>query len=309
MTPFTKLKTYGAFARRYAQRLLEERRTEAATPILSAPHKPLPMTWRNDEITFSWLGHATVLINFLGTWILTDPVFSTRVGVNLGVTTLGPKRLVQPALTAREIPKLDLILLSHAHMDHTDLPSLARLPRQTPVVCAARNRDLVRRFRHVSELEWNQTFETKDLRVTALEVKHWGARTLNDTWRGYNAYLIEKNNHAILFGGDTAYTIAFRRLRTAAAAAAARPQGIDLAIMPIGAYDPYIAVHASPEQAWQMSDEMNAHKLLPIHHSTFKLSREPVDEPLQRLYRAAGTQAASRIVDTSIGATNQIKKA
>ena len=290
-----RLKTYGGFARRYTRRLIDERRAERDTPILAAPHKTAPAAWSDDRITVAWLGHATVFVNFYCVRILTDPALMSRVGVRVpGVTTIGPRRLVAPALRVDELPELDLVLLSHAHMDHTDLPTLRRLPREASVIVQPGNRDLVERFGDVTELAWGELIETHGVRITSTEANHWGARTLTDGERGYGGYLIERRDRAILFAGDTADTRAFARLRNKAR--------IDLAIMPIGAYDPYIAVHASPEQAWRMTREAGATYMLPIHHSTFKLSREPIDEPARRLHRAAGPEAW-RIIADEIGAT------
>ena len=101
----------------------------------------------------AWLGHSTVLLKIEGTTVLTDPVFSERVGVSLGVATLGPKRLVTPALRAEELPPVDVVLLSHAHMDHFDLPSLRSLEsRRSRVVTASRTGDLLRGPRNYSWL-------------------------------------------------------------------------------------------------------------------------------------------------------------
>ena len=105
----------------------------------------------------------------------------------------------------------------------------------------------------------------------------------SDTWRGYNGYLIETPQRRIVFGGDTAFTGALRKLRTS------RP--VDLAILPIGAYDPWIRVHCNPEQAWRMATDCNAQHILPVHHQTFQLSREPYYEPIERLLTAAGKDA------------------
>jgi L-ascorbate metabolism protein UlaG (beta-lactamase superfamily) len=179
-------------------------------------------------------------------------------------------------------------------MDHTDLATLRQLPRHTPVIVQRGNTDLVARFRSVTELGWNESTEAHGVQVTSIETNHWGARKLTDHERGYGGYLIEKRGRAILFAGDTADTRGFARLRERAQ--------VKLAIMPIGAYDPYIRVHASPEQAWRMADEMNAKYLLPIHHSTFKLSHEPVDEPITRLLLAAGSEHR-RIAAMQIGET------
>jgi len=283
-TMIRDLQTRANFVRRYARRFIDERVRESRTPIALATHIPLPATWSDERLTLAWLGHATVLMNFYGTWLLTDPALRSRVGVHVGgFVTLGPRRMVRPALSIAEIPALDAVLVSHAHMDHCDLGTLRRLPRQTPVVTQRGVSDLLRRFRHVKELAWSESTEVNGARIESVKVNHWGARTLTDSHRGYGGFLITKNNRAILFGGDTAYTNNFAALRNRA------PQ-IDLAILPIGAYDPYIHVHASPEQSWQMRAEMNAKFILPIHHSTFQLSREPVREPVTRLLAAAGKE-------------------
>ena len=262
--------------------------------IPAAPQRPDPRSWTDDRLTASWLGHATVLLNFHGTWIVTDPALESRVGIGRGRAKLGPRRLVKPALRARELPPLDLLLLSHAHMDHTDLGTLCSLRRDVPVVVQPGNRDLVRRFRRVEELAWGETTSVDGIDVESVEVRHWGARMVTDRHRGYGGYLLTKGNHTVLFAGDTAFTDAFDRLR-------ARVK-VDLAILPIGAYDPWIANHASPEEAWRMFKGLGADYLLPVHHSTFRLSREPVEEPLQRLIAAAGAERW-RVVGSQVGAT------
>ena len=277
------LKTYARFARQHARRFIGERVREAGTTIPPAPHRPDWASWSNEHLTVAWLGHATVLVNFYGTWLLTDPVLRTRVGVRVAGVTIGPRRLVRPALAARELPPLDAVLVSHSHMDHCDLPTLRKLSSTAHAVVQKGNRDLVRRFREVSDLAWGETVEVDGARIEAIEVNHWGARRLTDRHRGYGGFLITKRGRSLVFGGDTAYTNAFARLRH-------RTQ-IDLAILPIGAYDPWIYAHANPEQSWAMTREMGAHFILPMHHSTFRLSREPVREPIERLVRVAGAES------------------
>src|SRR5207302_7619281 len=132
--------------------------------------------------------------------------------------------------------------------------------------------------------------EVDDVKVTAQKVNHWGARTFYDRHRGFNAYLLETPKRRVLYGGDTAYHEGFKAL----------PK-VDLAIFGIGAYDPYIAAHATPEQAWKMADHVRADFLLPMHHSTFRLSHEPMDEPIQRMLAAAGRDE-ERVVVRQIGA-------
>ncbi len=266
--------------------------------------RPEPASWADDAITGSCLGHATVLMNFLGVRVLTDPVFSTRVGPGFAPLVLGPKRYLQPALRPRDFAAPDAILLSHAHFDHFDIESLRKFPRDTPVVTARATGDLLRcwRFRNVHELDWGQsvTLATRggELRVTALEVAHWGARMMRDDHRGYNGYLLERKGAAVCFAGDTAYTKAFAKLK--------RPgRSIDLMLMPIGAYDPWIRAHCSPEQAVAMANDAGARYIVPIHHETFKLSAEPMEEPAARL-RAALAGEPGRLLAVSVGETFRV---
>ncbi|MCL4401894.1 MAG: MBL fold metallo-hydrolase [Acidobacteria bacterium] len=254
-------------------------------PISEPPQRPRPKSWPDRGLFAAWLGHATVLLKVDGTTILTDPVFSDRVGLNFGPFTLGLKRLVAPALRVRDLPKIDLVLVSHAHMDHWDIPSLRALEsRGTSVIVASRTSDLLRveRYREVRELGWGERAQAGAVRVRAFQVNHWGARMRSDTYRGYNGYTIEVGRYRVLFAGDTAATRLFREVR------GARPY--DLAIMPVGAYNPWIHYHCTPEQAWQMASDAGADFVLPVHHQTFQLSREPLLEPIERLYQAAGRQ-------------------
>ena len=125
------------YAARYARRAMTAPRAETERCIPAAPHRPDPAAWPDDRLTASWLGHATVLLNFAGTWLVTDPVLESRIGLGRGFAKMGPRRLIQPALGKRELPRLDGVLLSHAHMDHTDLGTLRAIPaagaRRRPV--------------------------------------------------------------------------------------------------------------------------------------------------------------------------------
>ncbi len=274
-----------------------QRRREGKFATGQPRHKPSPHQWREDQTTIAWLGHATLLINLRGKVILTDPVFSPSVGIHLPFgMNLGPRRLIHCALQPDELPPLDLIVQSHAHMDHLDVRSWRRLRPGPAVVMAARNERYIRRlgFTPVTELPWGQTIEAAGVTVSALEVKHWGERLPWSRGLGYNAYLLEHRGTTILFGGDTAYTDSFRR--------ACSGRKIHVAVLPIGGYRPYIRMHASPEQAWQMFCELGADYLVPIHHQTFILSYEPPEEPLKRLLAAAGDRA-DRVVVREIGET------
>jgi L-ascorbate metabolism protein UlaG (beta-lactamase superfamily) len=251
--------------------------------------------WPDAGLHAAWLGHSTVLLKIDGVTIVTDPVFSKRVGLNFGPMTIGLKRLVEPALRVKQMPRPDLILLSHAHMDHFDLPSLRALEsKATRVVTAARTIDLLRtrRYGAVDELGWGETARFGDVSVRAFEVNHWGARMRSDTYRGFNGYLIETPRYRVVFGGDTAITAAFRSLRS--------KRRLDLAIMPIGAYNPWIRAHCTPEQALQMANDAGAELILPVHHRTFQLSSEPAYEPIERL-QCALASAPGRLALREIG--------
>lgn len=265
--------------------------------VAPAPYRPNPAQWRDDQLTVAWLGHATLLINFFGVRILTDPALLPRVGVRLGPATLGPKRYVAPALLARDLPPLDIVLLTHAHMDHFDIGTLRKLPRDVTVVTAKHTADLLAgmRFHDVAEIGWSESrrFETRHgpLTVDAFQVRHWGSRMPRDGPRGYNGYLLERNGCRVCMAGDTAHT---------SVAAAGRRGPVDLMAVPIGAYNPWIASHCTPEQAVDMANQARARFVVPIHHQTFRLSAEPMDEPIQRFVRAL---APERIGLTEIGQT------
>lgn len=264
----------------WSARFLRGRLSEWGRDVPPALHTPAPDRWPENAITLAWLGHATVLIDFYGLRILTDPVLFSRIGVDLGVGSLGPLRLVNCALAPDRLPPIDLLLVSHAHFDHLDTPSLTVVPGTPTVVMAKGTADLLpsRPVDGVHELRWNEhvrvTTSRGDAVVHAIEVKHWGARIQRDTWRGYTGWIVEREGRRLLIGGDTANTQAF---------GAHRARGpFDAAIMPIGAYDPWISNHCTPEQAIAMADAAGARLILPVHHKSFQLSREPVHEPIER---------------------------
>jgi L-ascorbate metabolism protein UlaG (beta-lactamase superfamily) len=273
-----------SYSRRRSARMLRQFVTDIKRGVKPAPVAPAPAQWDPNKITVCWLGHATYLLDFYGLNILTDPVFSSRVGINLGLATLGPKRYVATALRFSQLPPIDVVLLSHAHMDHLDLPSLRRFKQAAFTVTAAATRELLvgTNLRNATELRWGDhaTFKSPkgDLRIEAFEVKHWGRRWPSEAEYGYSGYVLTREGRSIIFGGDTAYTETFRALR---------PRGpYELAIMPIAAYNPWIRNHCTPEQALTMANMAGAMRFAPMHHQTFKLSEEPLEEPLARLERA-----------------------
>jgi L-ascorbate metabolism protein UlaG (beta-lactamase superfamily) len=253
-----------------------------------------PLSWRDDSLTIANLGHSTLLMNYFGTRVISDPVLFNRIGVAFGRRfTLGPRRLTSAPLTPSRLGPLNTILITHAHMDHLDLPSLASLPRSTVVIVCEGCADLIKPlgFTDVREVGWGESTEVNGLRITAFGARHWGRRLPWGKGRGFNSYILDKRGVRTLLACDSAYTRMFRELSSL---------NLALAAFSIGAYDPWIDHHANPEQTWQMFEDSGAQYLLPIHWGTFRLSKEPLGEPLRRLTDAAGNQRW-RIVCTKIG--------
>jgi L-ascorbate metabolism protein UlaG (beta-lactamase superfamily) len=276
--------TFAQFALRAGPMLWQRMSEDRKRDVEPSPRTPDFRAWTNEGVHAAWIGHTTVVLRVDGLTIVTDPVFSTRIGVGIGPVTVGMKRIVYPAAELSALPAPDLILLSHAHMDHFDLRSLRALENpRAAVVTAASTSDLLRvkRYQSVQELKWGDECRVGPATIRAFEVNHWGARMRTDVHRGYNGYLIEVGRYRIVFGGDTAYTESFRSVRSA--------KPVDLAIMPIGAYNPWITAHCNPEQALAMAGHAGAEFVLPVHHQTFKLSSEPYREPIERLVLASGS--------------------
>jgi L-ascorbate metabolism protein UlaG (beta-lactamase superfamily) len=279
---------------RTARGLIAQSRRKILTPNF----KPTPDRWNSNRITASWLGHSTVLINFYGVNILTDPVLMNHAGADVLLGTIGPKRLVAPALTPHQLPRVDLVLLSHAHMDHLNSATLRHFSKSTRAVTAHATADLLRntRLQGPVELKWGDKIQVNtshgEVEVEAFEVRHWGARWRHDSYRGYNGYILSREGKKIIFGGDTAWSESFRSLRSKGP--------FEMAIMPIGAYQPWVQSHCTPEQAVQMANDAGAKYFLPVHFKTFTLGREHVTEPMERLQ---GAIEAERIGWSDIGQT------
>jgi len=265
-------------------------------PTAPAPNHPTPRSWNADDLTIAYVGHASVLVELGGTRILTDPAFFDRIGVSVGPLTLGPKRVVRAALTPEELPPIDAVVVSHAHLDSLDLPSLRRLTKAPLLVVPARSRDLVETlgFPRVVELDWGERVGAGGVEIEAIEVDHWGKRWPWERWRGYNGYVFGYGATRVLFASDTAYT---DKVGTVG-----RARGVTVAILGNGAYDPWISNHADPEQVWRMFEESGARYLIPIHWDTFRLGKEPLGDAMRRLLTAAGPQG-DRVVIRGIGET------
>jgi L-ascorbate metabolism protein UlaG (beta-lactamase superfamily) len=276
-------------------------------PLAGAQSKPPEVG--ADETAITFIGHSSFLLQTGGQALLVDPVFAKRLIVL--------RRQRRAGVRVADLPAIDAVLLTHAHMDHLNRPSLRAVTREmrrrglaAPVAIVPNGvEDLVRDlgFARVESLGWWESTEmvgpqgfghksqtipfrhsevgraaSEAIRITATPARHWGARMFKDTHRGFGGYVIEPaSGPTIYHSGDSAYFGGFaeigRRLRP------------EIALLPIGAYfpDSYRAVHTSPEEALQAFVDLRADFMIPMHYGTFRLGREPMDEPLPRLLRAA----------------------
>lgn len=246
-----------------------------------------------NELGVTFIGHSSFLLQLGGRSALVDPVFARHL--------ILLRRQRRPGLRINEMPAIDVVLLTHAHMDHLNIASLRRVVRSAQmlgkkapdVIVPWGVEDLVTAlgFSHVHGMKWWEKLEVRGLSVTLTPCKHWGARMFNDTHRGYGGYVIDAGGHSIYHSGDTAYFSGFTEIGQRL-----HPQ---VALLPIGAYfpDSYRAVHTSPEEAIRAFVETGAEWMVPMHFGTFNLGREPMDEPPQRLMAEAAR----------LGITNKVK--
>jgi L-ascorbate metabolism protein UlaG (beta-lactamase superfamily) len=254
-----------------------------------------PAQWSDRTLTIADLGHSTLLMDWYGVRVLSDPTLFNRIGLSIAsLLTIGPRRYTTPPLAPAQLQNLDVILITHAHMDHLDIPSLRALPKSAVVIACDGCGELIRPlgFTDVRELRWGERTEVKGLNVEAMGAKHWGVRwpPMGRAY-GYNSYLLERGGTRMLLACDSAFTPLFETL-------ASNPP--DVAAFSIAAYDPWIHNHADPEQVWEMFRQSGARYLVPIHWGTFRLSKEPMDEPMRRLLAASGPQS-DRVAIRQIG--------
>jgi L-ascorbate metabolism protein UlaG (beta-lactamase superfamily) len=273
-------------------RMLAEPRTPWPARLEVRPVRPPPLDGAAAVVTF--IGHATFLIQTAAGHILTDPMYSDRAGPwNL----VGPRRVRQPAVLFDDLPPIAVVLLSHNHYDHCDRPTLRRLARRFDplVVTPLGNAALVRScgIRRVEELDWWQAATTSALPITVTPAHHFSARTPFDRNRAlWGGFVAVAAGRRILFAGDSAYAGFFPEIRR-------RLGPIDLALLPIGAYEPrwfMQAVHMNPAEAVQAHLELEAAESIGMHFGTFQLTAEGIDQPLRDLAEACGARgvAASR---------------
>jgi len=258
-----------------------------ATPSFSQPRAAA------DELTVTWVGHSTVLVQIGGLNVLTDPVWADRASP---VRFAGPRRRLPPAVELRSLPPIDVVLISHNHYDHLDLDTVrllaARFPGArwfTPLGVGSR----VRRAgaRQLEELDWWDRCVAGPVSISCTPAQHSSGRGVVDRnrslWSGWSMETTAGVRRAVYFAGDTAYCPAFAEI-------GARLGPFDACLLPIGAYEPrwYMRyVHMTPEEAVRAYEDLcrgnvTESALVPIHWGTFRIADDALDEPPRRLRSA-----------------------
>ena len=301
-------------------RWMAERRTQprAATPPYGSfptarPAIVYPRAGLTD-FAATWISHSTVLLQFGGSNVLTDPVFSRRASP---LQWLGPRRIMDPGLPIAELPPLDIVLLSHNHYDHLDRPAVKRIARTNPATTWIVPPGLARYIRRwgvseIVELDWGEETMVNAVRITATPARHFSGRSFRDRNRSlWCGFALEMGGKRAYFAGDTAYHPEF-------GAIGARHGPFDFVMIPIGAYDPrwFMGnVHVDPEEAVRIYQDLVAPHpgrplplMLGIHWGTFRLTDEAMDEPPRRTARrwhAAGLDE-DRLWIARFGETRQV---
>ena len=250
---------------------------------IAQPRAPLP------ECRVTWLGQASFLVQLAGLNILTDPLFSKRASP---FAHIGPARVAPLPIRPDELPPIDAVLLSHDHYDHLDSRTVrmlhdrfgAALPWITPL--GYRDWFARRDVTNVVELDWWQQTRLGAIEVTALPAQHWTRRGWRPLERLWCSFMLSGPAQSVFFCGDSGYCPAFREIGE-------RFGGCDIALLPIGAYEPrwfMRSAHMNPEEAVQTFIDLRARRFVPMHWGTFRLTDEDMLEPPKRL-RAGWTAA------------------
>lgn len=233
------------------------------------------------DATVTWVGHSTLLIQLDGVNILTDPQWSDRASP---VTFAGPRRVTPPGVSFDQLPRIDVVLISHDHYDHLDVATVARLAeRHRPVFfvpLGLKGWFADRGIADVEELDWWDKRTIEGLIITCLPAQHFSGRTLWDhNRRLWSAWAVAGREKRLFFAGDTGYYDVFKEIGS-------KVGPFDVAAIPIGAYLPPSIMrmtHITPEQALQVFADVRARQFLAIHWGTFDLTEEPLEEPPLRL--------------------------
>lgn len=244
---------------------------------------PPPGAVRPGSVAITFINHASFLIRLPGAVLLTDPIFSQRCSP---VAWAGPSRIRPPGIALADLPRPDVVLLSHNHYDHMDLPSLRELQsRFAPrfVTTLGNARALARQGINATELDWWQDAAHGPLRITATPARHFSARTPFDRnrtlWAGF---MIRSPEGRILFAGDSGFGPHWGGISV-------RLGAPDVALLPIGAYEPrwfMRAAHMNPAEAVQAHLDLGARRSVGMHFGTFQLTDEPIGAPLEALGEA-----------------------
>lgn len=263
--------------RRKARQFSKLVKHSALTPRTGVSRKPVLA--RRNQLGITFIGHSSFFLQIAGKSIVVDPNFARWLFIL--------KRLRQPGLRIPDLPPIDAVLVTHAHFDHLHRPSLRAIARATrrtsgrrPLIIVPQNvRDIVfdLGFEDVVEMNWWEQIRLGDVSISHTPSNHWGARIIRDMHRGFGGYVIRNGGRSIYHAGDTAFFEGFQDI--------GRRLNPEIALLPIGAYEPesFRRVHTSPEDAVQAFVDLKADRMIPMHYGTFKLSHEPMEEPVQRL--------------------------
>jgi len=250
------------------------------TPRRGEHQRPVFPKLKYGEVAVTWIGHASFLIQFTDLNVLIDPNFANWIFLL--------KRIKRSGLKISDLPPIDLVLLTHAHFDHFHRPTLRKLPHPKIGIMPRGVGDLAHNlgFARVVELEWWESFSRSaaDWKVTFVPSRHWGARTIRDSHRGYGGFVLEHQGRKIYHAGDSAYFEGFAEI--------GKKFSPTLALLPIGAYHPesFRHVHMGPDEAIKAFRDLRAKWLVPMHYGTFKLSFEEMDEPPRWLLEIAALE-------------------
>jgi L-ascorbate metabolism protein UlaG (beta-lactamase superfamily) len=245
-----------------------------------------------DKLVVTFVNHATVLIQTQGLNILTDPIWSKRASP---VSWIGPERYQDPGIRFEDLPPIDIVLVSHNHYDHMDLPTLKRLQEKfnPKVFVQLGNKAFLESWgiNVAQEMDWwNEAKISEAVTIESVPAQHFSARALSDRngtlWGGY---VLKIKSGNIYFAGDTGYGPWVQRV------AERFPEGFRLALLPIGAFKPRSFmkdVHVSPDEALKIKNELKAHQAIAIHFGTFRLASDKQDEPVERLKELVGTSTS-----------------
>lgn len=234
----------------------------------------------------TWLGHATVLLEVGGHWVLTDPVWSQRVSP---ATRVGPRRQHPVPMPLRDLPQLSAVLISHDHYDHLDTQTIDWLtnnqtaPFVVPLGIGTHLQHWGVPAERIVELDWGQAHHLDDLELTCAEAQHFSGRLFTNNTTLWSSWILTSGGNRVFFGGDTGFHPAFGELGE-------RHGPFDLTVLPIGAYDRrWHDVHMDPAEALQAHHELRGDALLPIHWATFDLAFHAWADPIEWLLQDAGT--------------------